>query len=67
MFEAQVDTDLTIFSKEEHPIPVHTLVMQARCKKILNDVITEIGDDGKPRKIISFDSISKKVCIGFVR
>jgi hypothetical protein len=28
-------SDLTIFSKEEFPFPVHTIVMHARCKNIL--------------------------------
>ena len=28
-------SDLTIFSKEEFPFPVHTVVMHARCKSIL--------------------------------
>jgi len=35
LFESGRMTDLTIFSKEEIPFPVHSLVMHARCKNIL--------------------------------
>lgn len=62
----QFNSDITIFTKNECEIPVHTLVLFVQCPKILEDVITEQIDACKPKKMIMWFEYSYEACLAFL-
>jgi hypothetical protein len=62
VFESGEKCDLTIFTRGEEKIRVHSLVLWVRNRKILSEVIEE----NEKTKILSWDDISKKVAKQFL-
>lgn len=66
MIGNQYMSDVTIFSKDEHEIPAHTLVFYVQCPDILNDIIEE-SNSFKSKKIIMWLEYSYEACLAFLK
>lgn len=66
MLGNQFMSDITIYSKDEHEIPVHSLVLFAQCPDILDDVITEELNTSKTKKMIMWLEYSYEACFSFL-
>lgn len=59
-------SDITVFTKDERKIPVHSLVFFVQCPKILDDVITEDLNMCKSKQIIVWIDYSYEACLRFL-
>lgn len=66
MLGNQFMSDITIYSKDEHEIPVHSLVLFVQCRDILDDVITEELNTSKTKKMIMWLEYSYEACFSFL-
>lgn len=66
LFDSGKRTDLTIFAKNERPIKCHTLVLFARCRCVLDDLIKQKTEEGE-ESILCWDSYDYSVVSGIVR
>jgi len=66
MIGSQFMSDITIFSKDEHEIPAHILVLHVQCPDILNDIITEESGTHKSKKMIMWSEYSYEACMAFL-
>ena len=66
LFDSGKRTDLTIFAKNERPIKCHTLVLFARCKCVLDDLIKQMTENGD-ESILCWNSYDYSVVSGIVR
>lgn len=66
MIGNQFMSDLTIYAKDEHEIPAHTLVFYVQCPDILDDVITEESDKCKSKKMLMWLEYSYEACLAFL-
>ena len=58
--------DLTIYAKDERPIKCHILVLFARCKKILEDVVQQKNEQGYEEAVICWNSFEYSVVYKFL-
>lgn len=63
----QLMSDITIFVKDEHEIPAHSLVFHVQCPDILNDVITEESGISKSKKMLMWLEYSYEACLAFLK
>jgi len=63
---SQFMSDLTIFSKDEHEIPAHILVLHVQCPDILNDIITEESGTHKSKKMVMWSEYTYEACMAFL-
>ncbi|XP_060873200.1 uncharacterized protein LOC132947037 isoform X2 [Metopolophium dirhodum] len=66
MIGSQFMSDITIFSKDEHEIPAHILVLHVQCPDILNDIITEESDTHKSKKMVMWSEYTYEACMAFL-
>lgn len=66
MLGNQFMSDVTVFTKEEHEIPVHSLVFFVHCPNILDDIITEELNMCKSKQTIMWLEYSYEACFGFL-
>jgi len=66
MIGNQYMSDVTVFSKDEHEIPAHTLVFYVQCPDILDDIIIEESVTDKPKKMIMWVEYSYEACLAFL-
>ncbi|KAL5233888.1 hypothetical protein ACI65C_001298 [Semiaphis heraclei] len=66
MIGSQFMSDVTIFSKNEHAIPAHILVLHVQCPDILNDIITEESDTHKSKKMVMWSEYTYEACLAFL-
>lgn len=59
-------SDITIYSKEEREIPVHSLVLFVQCPNILDDVIVEELNTSERKKMIMWLDYSYEACFSFL-
>jgi len=67
MIGSQFMSDVTIFSRDEHAIPAHILVLHVQCPDILNDIITEESDTHKSKKMIIWSEYTYEACMAFLK
>lgn len=63
----QIMSDITVFVKDEHEIPAHSLVLHVQCPYILDDVIIEESDTSKPKKMLMWIDYSYEACLAFLK
>jgi len=66
MLGNQFMSDITIFSKDEHEIPAHILVLHVQCPDILNDIITEESNTHKSKKMLMWSEYTYEACMAFL-
>ncbi|KAE9529527.1 hypothetical protein AGLY_011623 [Aphis glycines] len=66
MLGSQFMSDITIFSKDEHEIPAHILVLHVQCPDILNDIITEESNSCKSKKMLMWSEYTYEACMAFL-
>lgn len=66
MLGSQFMSDITIFSKDEHEIPAHILVLHVQCPDILNDIITEESNTRKSKKMLMWSEYTYEACMAFL-
>jgi len=66
MIGSQFMSDITIFSKDEHEIPAHILVLHVQCPDILNDIITEESGTHKSKKMVMWSEYTYEACMAFL-
>ncbi|XP_022174461.1 uncharacterized protein LOC111036656 [Myzus persicae] len=66
MIGSQFMSDITIFSKDEHEIPAHILVIHVQCPDILNDIITEESGTRDSKKMVMWSEYSYEACMAFL-
>ncbi|CAH1726520.1 unnamed protein product [Aphis gossypii] len=66
MLGSQFMSDITIFSKDEHAIPAHILVLHVQCPDILNDIITEESNTRKSKKMLMWSEYTYEACMAFL-
>lgn len=67
MIGNQYMSDVTIFSKDVHEIPAHTLVFYVQCPNILDDIIVEESVTCKSKKMIMWLEYSYEACLAFLK
>ena len=63
LFESGAKTDLVIYARDEKAVNAHSLVLFARCQRLLENVIVENGD----RQVLSMPEVSKNVLTSFLK
>ena len=63
LFESGSKSDLIIYARDEKAVKAHSLVLFARCQKLLENVIVENGE----RQVISMPEVSKNVLTAFLK
>lgn len=59
-------SDITVFTKDEHKILVHSLVLFVHCPNILGDIITEELNTYESKKMIMWLEYSYEACFRFL-
>jgi hypothetical protein len=63
----QFMSDITVFVKDEHKIPAHSLVLYVQCPDILDDVIIEESDTSKSKKMLMWLEYSYEATLAFLK
>ena len=70
-FEALLDSgsrsDLTIYSKNEEPLKCHSLILYARCKQILEEIVMQKAQNGHEEAVICWNSYDYSVANKLLR
>ena len=63
LFESGAKSDLVIYARDEEAVNAHSLVLFARCQRLLENVIVENGE----RQVLSIPEVSKNVLTAFLK
>ena len=63
LFESGAKSDLIIYARDEKALKAHSLVILARCKRLLDNVIVE----NETQHVLSLPEVSKNVVSAFLK
>lgn len=66
MLNKKILSDVTIYAKNETPVYAHKLVLYARCRSVLSEVITETNGSGNSTQILMWMEYGYEAILAFL-